>query len=377
MMKKINLLVFTILLMCNSIKTFAYCELTPYQRAEADIPVKSAYANLPKSYPGSIIVSVVNHAEAQKTKIPVDNNNPRLHSHIWIVDKSKCKKLLVLPLPENASINIHAIETDIHALPINLLKNNDLEFKYIFSVPEDLHTLIIRRVIVNNQWQITKTQDITLSVQGDAQEVAKLADWHPNGNLLDASEQIKNTENYMHYTILFDQEKIMLFKYSISHPETEMTSEGIMFDSIKLLTNEKKQSLFTSFSLNMKHYRQFSLAIPEKNNGFPIYTVSLTNHGALFQLGPVIFNQLGVIIYETQHMLSLSMPLTKKIIENYQRGKRQRRVLPDYEGVDKLQTNNIETFIWRNNQWISDPSSRPHYFNMNDIIKNNYSWPKN
>lgn len=371
------------LLLCapvTSAEILEHCNLLPYQRAEAELPVHAGYASLPNSYPTTTIVHVVKYDTALEHKIPRDSADPRLHSHIWIVDQEKCKKLAELPLPKHASINVHGVETDIQALPVNQLANGDFEFKYAFSVPEKPKVVIVRKVIVDKKWQVITKQDYVIHVKGDARKIVNLADWSPNGQIIDLSEPIKNTNNFIHYTVLFANNSVVWFRYPLGHPESQMTNEGLLFDDSRSEHANRyypRFALITSFAPNMQYFRQFTIDMPKPDSSFPGYIFPLKqNKSTLFQLGNKIFNSQGVVIFKPHNSLTVNMPKVKTMIDRYQRGKRQGELLPDYNGSDRLQPEAIKTYLWRDGAWTPDPSIRPQRLFATDIINNGYDWPE-
>ncbi len=340
-----------------------YCKYIPYQRAEADVPVHAGKAELPVPHSGNIIVHIVNYNKSLAHALPIDPTNPRLHSHIWVVDTINCKKLLELPLPHNASINVHAIKTDTKALPINRLPNGSLEFKYAFAIPSKPNVAIIRKVIVDKKWKITSKKDVKINVRGDVSRAILLADWHPNGKVLALTKSTKNKKAYTHYILHFDNNKVLLFRFQLGHPEAHLVKEGILFDEIRTIKVGKKLhkfALLTVFDTSMKHYRQYKIDVPGHDGPFPQYVYPIQhNKITIFQLENIIFDSKGVVLFSSATKKFDYRRAVKQAIKNYNKVRKGVLLLPNYLNDDRLKTKRIMVYLWKEGKWVEAPQLRP------------------
>ncbi len=347
----ISIFVSGILFTISTFGSTKYCDYAPFQRADADIPVHEGLVAIPNN--PNVIAHVVEYGTEKEHVIPRDTNNSRLHTHIWLVDTQQCKKLAVLPIPPHASINVHAVDFDSHALPVKLLEQGKIELKYAYAIPENKNSLIVRRVVLDSNWQLLLKQDIIVTTNRDARKIANLADWEHDGNLLDLSELIEK-DNYLHHLIKFNDGAPTLYQFKIRHPEAHMTSEGILFDETRPYKPGQYyplMALITSFDPTIKYYRQFVGNLPNLEADTPHYIYpKKENNITLFQLGDKYINNQGVVV-------ATGKPLD------------------DYNKSDQLMPETITSYRWQSGQWVKDDSLQPQRLMAKDILNHLHNWP--
>lgn len=330
-----------------------YCNLIPTQQSESDIPVEFGFSALPNS--NSNIVQVINYDTLINRDHLRNENDPRVHSHIWIIDKTHCKKILILPLPIDASINVQGGGSDTKAIPIIQLPNGNLEFKYAFSIPEKPQTIFIRKIIVNTKWEIIDKQDVELQIKSDARKIVNLADWDVKGRILDISEPIDEHGNALHSLIYFNAKQIVLYQFAIDQPEFQFTQEGIVLDDTRpynLRTYYPRYFLITAFNPNLKYFRQFTMPIPNGSQINHVYFIDSKNR-SFIKIHNTLITVYGMIV-------------EPKNLEN--------TFLPDYKAADQLNAADITVSLWQNNQWVKTNQLQPIRLQSIDLKQNASIW---